>query len=67
MWGFGGLLNRERELNISAADGKIRVLGVTDTRQLFRLLQATPSPATDPLKTGLAKVAWQAGWQNRTS
>ena len=38
-------------------DGKMRLTDVTDTEQLFRLIQSIPSPKAVPFKVWLAKVA----------
>jgi len=44
-------------LKMLAADGKMRLTDVTDTEQLFRLIQSIPSPKAEPFKLWLAKVA----------
>jgi len=43
-------------LKMEAADGKMRMTDVADTQQLFRLIQAIPSPKAEPFKLWLAKV-----------
>ena len=40
-----------------AADGKMRKTDVTDTEQLFRLIQSIPSPKAEPFKQWMAQVA----------
>jgi len=44
-------------LKMLAADGKMRMTDVADTEQLFRLIQAIPSPKAEPFKLWLAQVA----------
>ncbi len=44
-------------LKILAPDGKMRLTDVADTEQLFRLIQAIPSPKAEPFKLWLAKIA----------
>ena len=44
-------------LKMLAADGKMRLTDVTDTEQLFRLIQSIPSPKAEPFKLWLAQVA----------
>ena len=44
-------------LKLRAADGKMRMTDVADTEQLFRLLQAIPSPKAEPFKQWMAHVA----------
>jgi hypothetical protein len=44
-------------LKMIAADGKMRMTDVADTKQLFRLIQSIPSPKAEPFKIWLAKVA----------
>jgi len=43
-------------LKMIAADGKMRMTDVADTKQLFRLIQSIPSPKAEPFKIWLAKV-----------
>jgi hypothetical protein len=43
-------------LKMVAADGKMRMTDVADTKQLFRLIQSIPSPKAEPFKIWLAKV-----------
>ncbi len=43
-------------LKMMAADGKMRLTDVADTEQLFRLIQAIPSPKAEPFKMWLAQV-----------
>lgn len=42
------------QLKIRATDGKMRL---TDTEQLFRLIQSIPSPKAEPFKLWLAQLA----------
>ncbi len=44
---------------LQAADGKMRLTDVTDTEQLFRLIQSIPSPKAEPFKQWMAQVASQ--------
>lgn len=44
-------------LKMLAPDGKRRLTDVTDTEQLFRLIQSIPSPKAEPFKLWLAKIA----------
>ncbi len=45
------------QLKMRAADGKMRLTDVTDTEQLFRLIQSIPSPKAEPFKLWMAQVA----------
>lgn len=40
-----------------ASDGKMRLMDVADTEQLFRLIQSVPSPKAEPFKLWMAQVA----------
>ena len=44
-------------LKMLAPDGKMRMTDVTDTEQLFRLIQSIPSPKAEPFKLWLAQIA----------
>lgn len=44
-------------LKMLATDGKMRKTDVADTQQLFRLIQAIPSPKAEPFKLWLAQLA----------
>ena len=44
-------------LKMRAADGKMRLTDVADTKQLFRLIQSIPSPKAEPFKQWMAEVA----------
>ena len=44
-------------LKLPAEDGKMRLTDVADTEQLFRLIQAIPSPKAEPFKLWMAQVA----------
>ena len=44
-------------LKTLAADGKMRMTDVADSRQIFRLIQSIPSPKAEPFKLWQAKVA----------
>ena len=44
---------------LRAADGKMRLTDVADTEQLFRIIQAIPSPKAEPFKQWMAQVASQ--------
>lgn len=44
-------------LKMEAPDGKMRMTDVSDTEQLFRLIQSIPSPRAEPFKLWLAQIA----------
>ena len=44
-------------LKMEAPDGKMRMTDVTDTEQLFRLIQSIPSLKAEPFKLWLAQLA----------
>lgn len=44
-------------LRMPALDGRMRLTDVADTEQLFRLIQAIPSPKAEPVKLWLAQIA----------
>lgn len=44
-------------LKLRAADGKMRLTDVADTKQLFRIIQSIPSPKAEPIKLWIAHVA----------
>ena len=46
-------------LKMRAADGKMRLTDVTDTEQLFRIIQSIPSKKAEPFKRWMAEVAAQ--------
>ena len=43
-------------LRMKAADGKMRMTDVADTKQLLRIIQSIPSPKAEPFKLWLAEV-----------
>ena len=45
------------QLKMQAADGKKYLTDVTNTEQLFRLIQSVPSPKAEPFKLWIAQVA----------
>ncbi|MDR0830975.1 MAG: hypothetical protein LBN95_12840 [Prevotellaceae bacterium] len=45
------------QLNLIAADSKMRMTDVADTEQIFRIIQSIPSPKAEPFKQWLASVA----------
>ena len=47
------------QLKLRANDGKMRLTDVTDTEQLFRLIQSIPSRKAEPFKQWMAQVAGQ--------
>ena len=47
------------QLKLRAADGKMRMTDVADTKQLFRIIQSIPSPKAEPFKQWMAQVASQ--------
>lgn len=44
------------QLKLPAADGKMRLTDVLDTKGILRLVQSVPSPKAEPFKIWLAKV-----------
>lgn len=44
------------QLKLPAADGKMRLTDVLDTKGILRLVQSVPSPKAEPFKMWLAKV-----------
>ncbi|GHV09750.1 phage antirepressor [Bacteroidia bacterium] len=44
-------------LKMLAADGRMRLTDVANTKQLFRLIQSIPSPKAEPFKLWIAQVA----------
>lgn len=46
-------------LKLRAADGKMRLTDVADTKQLFRFIQSIPSRKAEPFKRWMAQVASQ--------
>ena len=47
------------QLKMKAADGKMRMTDVADTKQLFRIIQSIPSPKAEPFKQWMAQVSSQ--------
>jgi hypothetical protein len=47
------------QLKMQSSDGKLYLTDVTDTEQLFRLIQSIPSPKAEPFKMWLAQVGRQ--------
>ena len=47
------------QLKLRAEDGRMRLTDVADTEQLFRIIQAIPSPKAEPFKQWMAQVASQ--------
>ena len=45
------------QLKMPSSDGKYYKTDVTDTEQLFRLIQSIPSPKAEPFKLWMAQVA----------
>lgn len=45
------------QLKMQSSDGKFYKTDVTDTEQLFRLIQSIPSPKAEPFKQWLAQIA----------
>jgi len=46
-------------LKMSAPDGKMRLTDVGNTKEIFRLIQAIPSPKAEPFKQWLAQVGYE--------
>jgi hypothetical protein len=62
------------QLNMAAEDGKMRMIDVADSGQIFRLIQSIPSPKAEPFKLWLAQVAAERynhlknrGWQHQNT
>ena len=47
------------QLKMPSSDGKYYKTDVTDTEQLFRLIQSIPSPKAEPFKLWLAQVGYE--------
>ena len=45
------------QLKLRAEDGKMRLMDVAMSEQMFRLIQSIPSPKAEPFKIWMAKVA----------
>ena len=54
--GANQLLTNCKQLKMKAADGKMRMTDVADTKQLLRIIQSIPSPKAEPFKLWLAQV-----------
>ena len=50
------LVTNCNQLKLPAADGKMRLTDVLDTKGILRLVQSVPSPKAEPFKMWLAKV-----------
>ncbi len=50
------LVTNCNQLKMQSSDGKFYKTDVADTEQLFRLIQAIPSPKAEPFKLWLAKI-----------
>ena len=50
-------VTNSHQLKMVAEDGKMRLIDVADTEQLFRLIQSVSSPKAEPFKLWIAKVA----------
>ncbi len=50
------LVTKCYQLKLPAADGKMRLTDVLDTKGVLRLVQSIPSPKAEPFKMWLAKV-----------
>jgi len=44
------------QFKMPASDGKMRLIDVTTTKELLRLIQSVPSPKAEPFKQWLAQV-----------
>jgi len=50
------LVTNCNRLKMSAADGKMRLTDVADTKEILRIIQSIPSPNAEPFKIWLAKI-----------
>ena len=50
------LVTNCHQLKMPAADGKMRLTDVANTKQVLRIIQSIPSPKAEPFKTWLAQV-----------
>ncbi|MBQ7904381.1 MAG: phage antirepressor protein [Spirochaetaceae bacterium] len=50
------LVTNCNQLKLPAADGKMRLTDVLDTKGILRLVQSVPSPKAEPFKMWLAKI-----------
>ena len=54
-----------RQFKMKAIDGKMRETDVTNTQNLFRIIQSIPSPKAEPFKQWLAKVGHEHSGNKR--
>ncbi|MBI4145879.1 Bro-N domain-containing protein [Candidatus Woesearchaeota archaeon] len=47
------------QLKLAAEDGKLRATDCANTKNMFRIIQAIPSPKAEPFKQWLAEVGYQ--------
>ena len=54
--GAGELLTNCKQLKLKAADGKMRMTDVANTKEILRIIQSVPSPKAEPFKMWLAQL-----------
>ena len=54
--GAAQLLTNCKQLRMKASDGKMRMTGVANTKQILRIIQSVPSPKAEPFKMWLAQL-----------
>ena len=54
--GADELLTNCKQLKMKAADGKMRLTDVANTKEILRIIQSIPSPKAEPFKVWLAQL-----------
>jgi len=54
--GAGQLLTNCKQLKMKAADGRMRMTDVVNTKEILRIIQSIPSPKAEPFKMWLAQL-----------
>ena len=54
--GASELLTNCKQLKMKAADGKMRMTDVANTKEILRIIQSIPSPKAEPFKVWLAQL-----------
>ncbi len=55
--GSNQLLTNCKQLKMTAADGKKRLIDVADTEQVLRIIQSIPSPKAEPFKLSPSRLS----------
>ena len=58
--GAGQLLTNCKQLKMKAADGRMRMTDVVNTKEILRIIQSIPSPKAEPFKMWLAQLGKSA-------